>query len=58
MLDYVTCSKFSLWRRAFSQTFVAFVLFSRGHSFMIKVTICIIKTRLGGDIFEWGDHHA
>ena len=48
----------SLVCATFSQTFVSFVLFSRGHSFhlycfgncfMIEFTFCIIKAKLGGE---------
>ena len=51
----------SLVQATFSQTFVAFALFSRGHSFhlyccgncfSIKFTFCIIKARLGGDFCQ------
>ena len=53
----------SLVCATFSQTFVAFVLFSRGYSFhldcfgnwfTIKFTFCIIKAKLAGD-FCWSD---
>ena len=66
MRGYVTCPKFTtmqaLFARHFFQTFVAFELFTRGHSFhiccfgnyfLIKFKICILKPRLGGDFSSY-----